>query len=189
MRFENGEWETLSDPDGFLADRYLQNLFMESNNRLWIALYDDLLVTWQNGVINPPALNQDIALKSMNSFHDLCAAPNGDLYFGTGWYVWGDLPRKTSLLKRSGEQWLSYGYDEYQNYVVNDICFDAQGSLYIATGAANSDAAELFAMYGSVCKLCQFGGSGRCRRHLGRNQNGRACGFSPGCLDYLHYNK
>ncbi|GAB1366729.1 hypothetical protein MASR1M36_16000 [Candidatus Cloacimonadaceae bacterium] len=157
MRFENGEWETLSDPDGFLADRYLQNLFMESNNRLWIALYDDLLVTWQNGVINPPALNPDIALKSMNSFHDLCAAPNGDMYFGTGWYVWGDLPRKTSLLKRSGEQWLSYGYDEYQNYVVNDICFDAQGSLYIATGDANSDAAELFAMYGSVCKLTPEG--------------------------------
>jgi len=157
LTYQNDAWEILGDPENMVTDRYLQNTFMESNDRLWIALYDDGLINWQNGIFLHASLNPDIALKSMNSFWDICSSPTGEMYFGTGWYVWGDLPRSRSLIKLSANEWQGFGYSDYQNYVVNDICFDSQGSLYIATGDANADAAETFEMYGSVCKYTPDG--------------------------------
>lgn len=152
IRYDNNTWDVLADPENLATDHFLQNIFMDSTDRLWVALYDDILIAHDGSQYLVPQLNVNSPMKGLNSYWDITADTFGNTYFGSGWYLWGEVPQKLSMLEYRNEEWISYNYSDYQNYVVNDISFDAQGDLLIATGDANSDAAPMFDMYGSICR-------------------------------------
>lgn len=156
-RFDGANWETLPDPQEIVNGHFIQNIWIDITGRLWVALYDDYLVAYENESYIYPDLDPNSPIKGLNSFWCMDSDGNGNSYFGTGWYVWGDVPLASSLLRWDQTQWQSYNYYDYQNYVVNDVAWDMQGNLLIATGDANSDAANLFDMYGSVCRQTETG--------------------------------
>ncbi|MFO7659935.1 MAG: two-component regulator propeller domain-containing protein [Candidatus Cloacimonadaceae bacterium] len=152
LKFQNDTWAALADPDGYLTDIMLQNLFMDCTNTMWIALYDDTMICYRNNQFILPDIFPDTPVKGLNSIWDIKSDNNGKTWFGTGWYVWGDIPLQTSLMGFDDNNWEYYNYNDYQNYVVNDVSFDRQGAVLIATGDANSNAADLFDMYGGICR-------------------------------------
>jgi ligand-binding sensor domain-containing protein len=156
-KFDGTNWTTLPDPDAIADGNYIQNIWMDSNSKLWVALYDGYLVTYENDTYTYPNLELDSPVKGLNSFWTMDSDGLGNTYFGTGWYVWGAIPTAASLMHWDESQWQSFNYTSYQNYVVNDIAWDMQGKLLIATGDSNSDAANLFDMYGSVCRQTENG--------------------------------
>jgi hypothetical protein len=156
-RFDGVNWETLPDPQEIADGHFIQNIWMDSTGTLWVALYDDYLVAYENESYHHPDLDPNSPIKGLNSFWCMDSDGLGNTYFGTGWYVWGDIPLASSLLHWDEAQWHSYNYYDYQNYVVNDIAWDMQGNLLIATGDSNSNAATLFDMYGSVCRQTDTG--------------------------------
>lgn len=156
-RFDQTNWETLPDPNSVVEGYYIQNIWVDSQDRIWVAKYDDSLVTFENGEFTMPNTDPGIPVKGINNFWCMDSDANGNTYFGTGWYVWGDLPTRSSLLHYDESQWYNFNYDDYQNYVVNDVAWALDGSLLIATGDSNDSAALLFDMYGSVCRRTDSG--------------------------------
>ncbi len=155
--FDQENWYTLPDPDAIVDGFYIQNIWVDSTDRVWVAKYDDCLVAFENGSYLMPNIDPGIPVKGLNSFWCMDSDGNGNSYFGTGWYVWGNLPTRSSLLHYDESQWHNFNYSDYQNYVVNDVAWGLDGNLLIATGDSNDSAAYLFDMYGSVCRRTESG--------------------------------
>ncbi len=149
-KFDNGIWELVSDPNDLLWGNMIQNIFMDSEDRIWVAKYDGGIVHVENSQVVFAELNCNNPFKSMNHIWDMNARSDGTLYAATGWYVWGEIPTRTSLHEIGNGIWNNYGYADYQNYVVNDIAFDDQEVLYLATGDSSDEAAVIMDMFGGV---------------------------------------
>jgi hypothetical protein len=148
--YDDGEWELVSDPDNLISDHLIQNIYMGSDGTIWVAKYDGGLAQIVNDEVVYAEMNSNNPFKSMNHIWGMNARSDGTLYAATGWYAWGEIPTGISLHEIGDGIWNNYGYADYQNYVVNDIEFDDQGLLYLATGDSSDEAAVIMDMFGGV---------------------------------------
>ncbi len=148
--FDDDQWQLASDPYNLISGHLLQNIFMGNDGTIWVAKYDGDLAQIVNDQVVHAEMNSNNPFKSMNHIWGMNARPNGTFYAGTGWYAFGEIPIRTSLHEIGEGIWNNYGYNDYQNYVVNDIAFDDQDYLYLATGDSSDEAAVIMDMFGGV---------------------------------------
>jgi hypothetical protein len=155
-KFDGESWTTYSYEDYAPLGRIFQNIHTDSNDRMWLSVYNGGLHYCEDGSFYEYEFDIPGDCPIVDNFMwDVNCSEEGELFIGTGWYpVQGPNQAENALISYYEDEssWDRWGYDTFNTYIVSDIEWDMNGNIMLATGTDNVTACEIYEMWGGIAK-------------------------------------
>jgi hypothetical protein len=153
-KFDGENWTKYTYDDYAPLGRIFQSIYIDSDDRLWISIYNGGLHYCENGSFYEYEFDIPGDCPIVENFNwDVNCSDEGELFIGTGWYPFqGPNQAENALISYNADEtsWDRWGYETFNTYIVSDINWNTNGNLMLATGVDNSQACEIYDMWGGI---------------------------------------